>query len=146
MMFPCAIHVETVMNCPLLMSPRTPTSLKTFGWDSVFQRITSLQNCWRRMVRAAFQEAERISLTLTFPIFRKSSLFATLKVFTATRYPLYVPGLISANPPEATILFETLIIFIIMDFGNRPWIPASVVSTMRKACFFVVLRSYFARP
>ena len=45
MIFPCAIHSETVTNCPFPMSPLTPISFKTFGWDSVLQRTTSLQNC-----------------------------------------------------------------------------------------------------
>jgi hypothetical protein len=46
MMFPCAIHSETVINCPFSISPWTPTSFNTFGWDTVFQRTISLQNCW----------------------------------------------------------------------------------------------------
>ena len=47
-MLPCAIHSETMANWYCLMPPRTLTSFRTFGWDSEFQRITSLQNCWRQ--------------------------------------------------------------------------------------------------
>ena len=50
---------------------------------------------------------EKISVILTFLIFAKSSVSATLKVFTATRYPMYFPRLTSANPPEASTLPST---------------------------------------
>jgi len=89
----------------------------------------------------------RMPWTLTFLIFRMSSCFATLMVFTATRHPLYVPVLISANPPEASISSETLISsVIIIDSGNRPWIAASLLNVTKKACFSFPLSVCSAMP
>ena len=100
-----------------------------------------------RMVRTVFQAAGRISWTLTFLISRKSSRFATLMVFTATRHPWYVPVLTSANPPEASISSETPISsVIIIDSGNRPWVAASSLNMTEKVCLSAALSLCSARP
>jgi hypothetical protein len=44
--------------------------------------------------------AAKTSSPPTFLILLKSSVNATLSVFTATVHPLYFPGLISAKPPD----------------------------------------------
>ena len=60
---------------------------------------------------------------------------------------MYFPVLISANPPEADTLSETSISsVIIIDFGNRPWVPASLLNVVKKAFFSTVLRLYSAMP
>ena len=88
-----------------------------------------------------------MSLMVTFLIFRKSSCGETLMVFTATRCPMYVPRLISANPPDASIVSETSILsVIIMESGSRPWHPASLLNVVKKACFSGVLRLCSAIP
>ena len=69
---------------------------------------------------------------LTFLIVVKLSFSATLMVFTATRYPMYIPDLTSENPPEASISPEDSIFsVIIMESGSRPWDPASLLNVTK---------------
>jgi len=78
-----------------------------FGWDSVFRRITCLQNCCGRAFRTAFRGAEK---------HRRHSLFLSsrghhasqLMVLTTTGHPSYVPVPTSENPPEGSVSSETL--------------------------------------
>jgi hypothetical protein len=94
-----------------------------------------------RVRSAVARLGEPPTLTLTFLIFTKSSVSAILNVFTATRHPLYLPHLMSENPPEARIVSSTVTFsVIIMDSGSRLWIPASLLNVMKKACFWADLR------
>ena len=60
-MSPCTIHSDTVANryCPKPL--KTPTSFRMFGWDSEFQRITSLQNCWQEISVSFYPTAKPVS-------------------------------------------------------------------------------------
>jgi len=74
---------------------------------------------------------------LTFLIFRKSSFAATLTVLTATRRPMYIPDLMSANPLEANSMSETSTSpDITMRSGSIPWRSTSLLKAMKKACFW----------
>ena len=49
---------------------------------------------------------------------------------------MYFPVLISANPPEADALSETLVSSVtIIDFCNRPWVPASLLNVGKESIF-----------
>ena len=97
--------------------------------------------------QTASQVAERKILILTLLIFGSLSCSAIFMDFTATRCPMYVPVLTSANPPEANILSETSISsVIIMDPGNTPWVPASLLNVTKKSRFSVALRFCSTMP
>ena len=60
---------------------------------------------------------------------------------------MYVPRLISANPPDASIVSEiSTLSVIIMESGSRPWHPASLLKVVKKACFSGALRLCNAIP
>jgi hypothetical protein len=97
-------------------------------------------NFFAKLLETVQSACKLYEIMLTFFIFSTSSNFATLKVFTATRCPIYIPDLTSANPPEARISVPTSISpGIIIDSGSFPWIPASLLNVTKKACFSVVV-------
>ena len=84
---------------------------------------------------------------LTFLIFKKSSCSVTLKVFTATRCPMYLPRLTFAKPPEPSIVFSTSVFPVNrMESGSCPWYPASLLKVTKNACFSAGLRLCSVMP
>ena len=72
----------------------------------------------------------------TFLILRQLAFSVILVVFTATGCSMYLPDLMSANPPEARISSETSIFsVIIMERGNRSWRSASLLKVTEKTRF-----------
>ena len=62
-------------------------------------------------------------------------LHATFMAFAATRCPMYLPRVTSANPPEASILTSASMFSVtIMESGSCPWRPTNLLGVIKKAC------------
>jgi hypothetical protein len=86
------------------MPSGTLTGFGVFGWDGEFQRMTVIDYPFAELLEATLVACGTIAKTsfrLTFLISSRSSVTATLSVFTAKVYPLYRFGLIFAKPSDA---------------------------------------------
>ena len=95
-MFPLFIHSDTVTYC--LSFIVTPINGNIFGWRSVFQVMTSLQNrCIEHGQTRSFSRSTTRQGLPTFLIFSKSSAGCTFKALAATALPSCWPFQTSAD-------------------------------------------------